>query len=303
MGVSDARALLPSPPHRGDDRAVGRAPPHDEELRVPVGIVDLELGDVRGDARDLLRPQPHHQVVVVRVVRDVAGDVGLLEPADPVLEPGVPGIAHGRASVSGSRRYGWNGSSPASAKVVEMSGRSATSGISHGSEPLARYASERRYTGVRYLSAMRTASIAASKHCDGLEAATTGTALAVPAEQDHQEIGLLGLRRHPRRRPRPLDVEDQERQLERDREADGLGLQHDRAGRGGDAERAAEGRADRGADCRDLVLGLERDDAELLAPRELLEDRRRRSDGVRAEEERQAGELRRGDRSRAPCCP
>ena len=47
------------------------------------------------------------------------------------------------------------------ANSVEMSGSDSTSGISHGSEPLARYASERRKTGVRYLSAMRAASIAA----------------------------------------------------------------------------------------------------------------------------------------------
>ena len=54
----------------------------------PSGIVDLELGDVGGDPGDLLRAQAHHEVVVVGVVRDVAGDVRLLEPADPVLEPG-----------------------------------------------------------------------------------------------------------------------------------------------------------------------------------------------------------------------
>ena len=52
--------------------------------------------------------------------------------------PGVPGIAHGRASVSGSRAYGWCSPSPATANGTEMSGSSDTSGISHGSEPFAR---------------------------------------------------------------------------------------------------------------------------------------------------------------------
>ena len=109
----------------------------------------------------------------------VAGDVRLLEPADPVLEPGRArdrpragerlGVAQVRlerlvAGLGEGRRY------------VGQVGD--TSGISHGSEPFARYASERRYTGVRYLSAIRTASIAASKHCDGLDAATTGTGLS-----------------------------------------------------------------------------------------------------------------------------
>ena len=89
----------------------------------------------------------------------------------------MPGIAHGRASVSGSRAYGRN--TPSSGGVVvnvgEMSGRSSTDGISHGSAPLARYASESRNTGVRYLSAIRAASIAMKKQLPGEEAASTGT--------------------------------------------------------------------------------------------------------------------------------
>ena len=55
------------------------------------------------------------------------------------ISPGVPGIAHGRASVSGSRRYGQK-SSPwfgASANGTEMSGSASRSGSSHGSAPLA----------------------------------------------------------------------------------------------------------------------------------------------------------------------
>ena len=58
---------------------------------------------------------------------------------------------------------------------------------------------------------------------------------------------------------------------------------------------AAERRADRRARGRDLVLRLERAHAELLVARELLEDRARRRDRVRAEEERQLRQLRRGD--------
>ena len=53
----------------------------------PLGVVDLELRDVRRDARDLLRAQARHEVVVVGVVRDVARAVGLLDAADAVLEP------------------------------------------------------------------------------------------------------------------------------------------------------------------------------------------------------------------------
>jgi hypothetical protein len=40
------------------------------------------------DASHLLGAHPHHVVVVLRVVRDVARHVLLLEAADAVLEPG-----------------------------------------------------------------------------------------------------------------------------------------------------------------------------------------------------------------------
>ncbi len=54
--------------------------------------------------------------------------------------PAVPGIAHGRARVSGSRAKGWNSAPFALAKSTNgrRSGRSSTSGMRHGSAPLAR---------------------------------------------------------------------------------------------------------------------------------------------------------------------
>ena len=60
--------------------------------------------------------------------------------------PGVPGIAHGRASVSGSRAYGRKTPSSGSsvAKPTSSGGIESMSGINHGSEPFARYASESR---------------------------------------------------------------------------------------------------------------------------------------------------------------
>ena len=56
--------------------------------------------------------QELHPVVVVGVVADVARDVGLLEPPMRCSRPAVPGTAHGRASVSGSRSYGRKGRRP-----------------------------------------------------------------------------------------------------------------------------------------------------------------------------------------------
>ena len=61
------------------------------------------------------------------------------------------------------------------ANSTPKSGIESGSGISHGSEPFARYASESMKTGVRYLSAIRQASSVASKQSPGVAAAITGT--------------------------------------------------------------------------------------------------------------------------------
>ena len=54
----------------------------------------------------------------------------------------------------------------------------------------------------------------------------------------------------------------------------------------------AIGCADCGGDGRDFVLGLEGGDAELLEPREVVQDRRSRGDRIAAEEQVQPGQLR-----------
>ena len=65
----------------------------------------------------------------------------------------------------------------------------------------------------------------------------------------------------------------------------------------GDAERAAEGRAERRADAGDLVLGLEGRDAEPLVLAQLVQDVGGRRDRVGAEEQRQPGLGRAGDQA------
>ena len=55
-----------------------------------------------------------------------------------------------------------------------ITGSASTSGMCHGSDEFARYVSDRIATGVRYLTAIRTASSAVSKHEPGVYAATTG---------------------------------------------------------------------------------------------------------------------------------
>ena len=77
----------------------------------------------------------------------------------------------------------------------------------------------------------------------------------------------------PVRGPAALDIADDQRQLERDREADRLCLEGEPgpAGRG-DTERAAEGRAERGADAGDFVLGLEGPHPEPLVLGQLVQN-------------------------------
>src|SRR5699024_19174 len=110
VGVPQVRAGRPvaaraGPPDGLTDRPVGRAPADHQHLGLVGGVVDLEFGDI--DQRDAQGPGAGHQVVVVGGVGDVAGAVGLLQPADAVLEAGLarhrPGAGQG-LGVSGVRQ-------------------------------------------------------------------------------------------------------------------------------------------------------------------------------------------------------
>ena len=86
MCVSQAVAPLPDSSQCTVDGAPRGAPPQNERLGVLDVAGDLDIGDVVGDASDLLGPEADHLLVVLGVVGDVAGDVLLLEPADAVLQ-------------------------------------------------------------------------------------------------------------------------------------------------------------------------------------------------------------------------
>ena len=298
MRVGDPWPLLAGAANAGRDRPVRAAPAEDEQVRALL-VVDLELGDVGGDPGDLARADPHHQVVVVGVVGDVARALLLLQPADPVLEAGRAGerpLARERAVVAHVREE--------TVAVVRLGGElerdvgqvgdvrdeprlGAVGEVGVGEQEDRRAVLERDPRGLdRHVEAV--AGSRRGEHRD--------RRLGVAAEHDHEQVGLLRLRRHPCRRSGPLDVEDDERQLERDRKPDRLRLEDDaRAARRRDAERAAEGRAERGADGGDLVLRLEGAHAEVLVPRQLLEDPGGGRDRVGAEEERQPALHARGD--------
>jgi hypothetical protein len=267
--------------------------------RASLVTVDLERGDRLGDAVDLRLAQLGHVVVVVGVVGDVAGAVGLLEAADAVLEPGVPGMAHGRASVRSSRSKGRNSSPFGSANrtTFDRSGRSSTAGeaprlgavgeVAVGQQQN-RGPVRERDPGRLHGRVEALAGVGGRDDRDGR--------LAVAAEHRLEEVGLLGLRRQTGGRTAALDVHDDERELHAHRETDGLALQGDPRARGrGHREVAAEGGTERRPDAGDLVLGLEGADPEVLVPGQLVEDVARRRDRVPAEEQRQPGALRRGD--------
>ena len=82
---------------------------------------------------------------------------------------------------------------------------------------------------------MRHASMAKSKHSPGVAGATIGIGESLLRPNMHlQQVGLLVLGGHAGRGAGALDVDDDERQLDHDREAHGLGLERDaRAGAGG----------------------------------------------------------------------
>ena len=138
-----------------------------------------------------------HALVVVGVVGDVAAVEVLLDAADAVLRPGVPGMAQARTSVS-SRRNGWNPSGSVRNRAGKA-GIASTSGTSQGSEALARKPSVSSMTGVMWCTAMRTAS---TRHGEAVGRRGGGEdrerRVAVAAVDGLEEVRLLGLGRQAR---------------------------------------------------------------------------------------------------------
>src|SRR5690606_9076891 len=88
VGPGDAGPGGPNQSGGGRDRAVGGSPTEHQHLRVAGRVIALDRLDDVGDLVDLGLSQQDHVVVVVRVVGDVAGDVGLLDAADAVFRSG-----------------------------------------------------------------------------------------------------------------------------------------------------------------------------------------------------------------------
>ena len=230
---------------RAPDRAVRGAPAEDQQVAA-VRPEDLERRDVVGDPGDLRLAQQLHPVVVVRVVADVAGDVGLLEAADAVLQAGrardgpLPGEGLRVALVRVERPR-------CSVQFVDGDVRQVVDvrdlpRLGAGGEERVGQVDDRRHVlqGEPPRLDREVEALAGRRRGDDRQ-----RRVAVPAEHHLEQVGLLVLRRHAGRRAGALDVDDDERQLDHDREAEGLRLQGDaraRTRRSGPARRRSSRR-------------------------------------------------------------
>ena len=151
---------------------VSRTPTEDENLGALL-VLNLEQGDVVGDIGDLPSPGVGHQLMVLGVIGDVAGDRFLLHTSDPVLETRRaryrPGAGESLEVALVGKELLWPmpfGLRPA-ANGTEISGRLSTSGSIQGSEELATWLSDNRITGVMYLRAIRAASMVKRERLGG----------------------------------------------------------------------------------------------------------------------------------------
>ena len=287
MGAGDLAPALAHATHPGAHRPLARAPADDEQLGA-VLVVDVEVGDV--DAGHLGRPQRGHARVVGGVVADLAGDVLLLQAADAVRQAGRAGDRP-RARAVVVARVGH--------ETGAVARRLREGGIDGGQRRRLRDPPRLRAVGQEEVGEQddRRAVAHGDAHrlVGGIEALARRRRgddrhrrLAVAPVEGRQQVGLLGLGRHAGRRAGALDVDDHHRQLERDRQPDGLGLEVEpRAAGRGHAQRAPEGGAQGHAGGGDLVLGLDRAHAGGLAVGQVVQQVGGRRDRIGAEDERQ----------------
>ena len=252
------------------------------------------------DARDLLGPDAHHVLVVLRVVVDVAGAVFLLEAADAVHQSrragdrprprqrlGVAQVGPEVAVVVGRIRER-HADVGQRLDVGQQPGLGAVGEVPVGEQDDRRPVLRARCAPPR---TRRRSSGSASA------AATTGSGASpwrpYMASSRSDCSVFVGSPVDGPPRCTSTTMSGSSRLIA---SPIALGLQvHARAAGRGDAEVPGERGADRHAGRADLVLGLERADAEVLVRRQLVEDVGRRRDRVRRVGDRELALLRRGD--------
>ena len=230
------RPPRPNPTLGRVGRAPGSTPAEQEELGA-VFVVEIGRRDVFGDAGDLGGANAAHRVVVLGVVADVAGAVFLLEAADAVHQ-----LRRARNRPRPGERLGITQVGPVLVAVVEL-GRERHRDVGHrveiGQVPRLGAVGEvavgeqdhRRAVLDRETHRLERGVEAISRRLRGDDRQRRFTVAAVHREQ---QVGLLGLGRQSGRRTTTLHVDQHQRQLETDREADRLRLEVDTrtAGRG-----------------------------------------------------------------------
>ena len=287
--VGDVQAALARVGDGAGDRPVGAAPADDGEVGTGGALLAGLLGERVRDVQHLLPARVGHALVVGGVVGDVAAVVVLLDAADAVLEAGRAGPDPGadQALVAQERVEALG--------LGAEAGREGRRGVDVGDQPglggVGEEAVGQQHDGRHVVDgdAHRLA-----RHGEAVGRRGGGEdhdrRVAVAAHHRLVEVGLLGLGRQAGRRAAALGVDDDQRQLGGDGEADGLGLERDAgAGAGGDAEAAGIGGADGGAGGGDLVLGLEGGDAEAAQLGQMVQQGRGRGDRVGAEDHLQPG--------------
>ena len=278
MDVGHLAAPAPEPLEGAGDRPPGGSPAHHGQ--VGVGIAGCRrLRDPVGHGRHPGRPDVDHPLVVGRVVADVAAAVLLLDAADPVHQAGgagdgpgpdqpvvaLKGPEDGLAVGAGAVGLGGEGEGDGG-QVLDI-------GDAPGLGPVGQVPVRQHYH--------RGAVLDGQPHrLDGGEEAVRRAAsshhrqggLAVAAVHGQHQVGRLGLGGQPGGRPAPLDVDDHQRQLQADGQADHLGFEGQTgAGGDGDPDVAPVAGPQSGADRGDLVLGLEGAHAEVLVLGQLVE--------------------------------
>ena len=184
MGLRDLAALATDPPARrrrsGRRSSPSRAP---ARARRRTGRRPPAAGWSRAMPSTLACADPDHQVVVGRVVGDVAGAVGLLDAADAVLEAGRAGDRPRAGQRLGVAQVRPEHLGAVVVRVVGLGRELHATGRAGPRRPgsataRSRWPGSRRRAGRPACGtsvAIRQASIAASKQSDGERGATIGT--------------------------------------------------------------------------------------------------------------------------------
>ncbi len=284
MGLRDAEPPGARPINGSTDCTICAPPSEDQQIASLLIPKDLEVGDTVRDASNFVSTEPDHRLVILRIVADLACDVLLLQSTDSMLQTWCPwncprprelfiaivwviGLGISSEVYRDVRKICWIGNLPGLGTVGEIAVRENE---------------DRRHVLRRDPRCLdcHPETVAGS-----LRSNDRNRTFAVATVKGLHQIGLLRLRRKAGARTATLNINDDHRKLRHHREPDRFGLQGDaRTARRCECQGATKSRAKRGGHCGNLVLGLERDESELLESRNLVQDLAGGSDRIASQE-------------------